>query len=232
MIVVFAVIAATLFLYVAVLKDLDPKPEPKQKKKNPLRHKYNIIYFLMLLGLMFVPLILSVPIIQWNRQYILRSLDAFNWTIFVVSWQTASYYIWIVFGLLIIAIYIYLVFVKRYWRLILIALIQVCIFMLTWLISILFNGTIERFDSLTIDHVDYHLIQTTYLGSGHLYLVSCENRVCHIDQVDYIDSITYSNGELSYDAKSHTLTVSTAFPVADLIEGMPVERFTIPLPEH
>ena len=232
MIVVFAVIAAVLLLYVAVLRDLEPKPEPRQKKKPHIREQHHPIYFFIMLGLMLLPIVLSILIIQWNRQFIQNSFDAIKWHLFVVSWHTVNYVTWIVCGVITATFYFYVIFIKRYWILILAAVMQIGIFVATWFVWLVFNGPLDVFDSVTVGRVEYHLVQTNELGNGSLYLFSCEEQRCDANEIDYTDSYTYSDATLKYISETQDLVIYTDFGAGDSSQSMLVERLTIPLPDQ
>lgn len=222
-----AIVAAVGLLYFLVLRD--SKPKQKSKPKEEEYAEDNPIYFFMMLGLMVLPIILSFLIIRWNQGFIHSSFEAINWHVFIFSWQTVNYLTWIICGFLTVAFYGYMIFIKRYYLLILAALVQVGIFVFVWLVWLLFNGSLDVFDSVTVEDTDYHLVQTATNGNGQLYLFTCKDALCNAEKIDYVDSVNYYDAELTYDVETNSLTVFSDSGHGPSNESMDDETIIVPL---
>ena len=201
--------------------------EPKQKRKNsPQKHGLSkilrlIFYLFIALCLLGLPLILTYLLSALNfvSLRIAMSIDIAEFNLLEFRWVTLFHIMWIVCGIITAIFYVYRIFVKRYWGWALVIPLHIAMFVVVWMAWLVFNGRFEKFGTVILDDERYHLIQISPNGNGELYLFTCSDAICDIDQIGFASSDRYADASIVYDANDHAIHI-TADSYRDEIEEM------------
>ena len=176
-------------------------------------------------------LLLSLPVgitffIAIANIYInLDGLTTVDINLFTFQWMTVYHVMWFICAIIIGTFYLYVIFIKGSCLSILGIPIHMAMFVLAWFLWLFLNGPLDRFDTLEIEDTSYHLIQTSANATGQLYLFTCDEHICDVTYIDYVDSSKFFDAEMTYSPSNHTIYVS-----ADA--GYGIEEYIIPLDEN
>jgi hypothetical protein len=148
-------------------------------------------------------LMLLVSMINWLMFWVSNDVD-----ILIFQWTAFHYVIWLTFGCIAGAFYMYHILFKRSYLYLLGVPFQIGIFIFTWFWWLIISGPLDRFDTLEIEDTSYHLIQTSSHGNGQLYLFACDQDFCAVSIIGNVDSSKFFGAEMTYNSPTNTIYVT------------------------
>ena len=156
---------------------------------------------------LIIPFGLTYFIVMSNADYLANDFETVNLNILIFRWYTIFHIIWGISAILISLFYITMIFVRGYWIYALGIPLQLAVCIVIWIFSV-FNGHVIIHNTVDVqDTTTYHLIQITYNATGRLNVFTCDQSLCNVEEVAFIDSVRFYDAGMAYDESTRTFNI-------------------------
>jgi len=171
--------------------------------------------------LLTIPIGLTYFLVMSNADYLSHSFETVDLNVLIFRWYTIFHIVWGISVILTALFYIEMILVRKHLGYMIGIPLQFGACVVIWMFS-LFNGHVLIHETYEIKDRTYHLVEITYNATGRLHIFTCDESMCDVERVAFIDSQRFRDASMTYDESNHRFNIWTD-------DGTEVEEIEYPL---